>query len=276
MKLQKPLFALLSLLLLMSLVMVSCQGKSELSLLNDSISIDDSFKKSNGELCKLKTTVVVAYPNEYKDKDNTQHLKKLFNATLLNSPDSDGDIKKALTAFAKSIMSQNSTSDAESGNEANEEDFDQVDIDNFELNVRVSNVYNDNDLLTFCREDVVKKNGLVTSVTHHYVTIDLQSMKKVTLSDLFPSENNSIVTQMLKTTLMESQGVSNEDDLNQLGYYNLPNLAVTSNFFFDEKGVTWCYDPGDIAVTSVGETTITLPFEELMRLNNGNSLLSRF
>ena len=153
MKLQKPLFALLSLLLLMSLVMVSCQGKSELSLLNDSISIDDSFKKSNGELCKLKTTVVVAYPNEYKDKDNTQHLKKLFNATLLNSPDSDGDIKKALTAFAKSIMSQNSTSDAESGNEANEEDFDQVDIDNFELNVRVSNVYNDNDLLTFCREE---------------------------------------------------------------------------------------------------------------------------
>lgn len=277
MKFLKPLYALISLLLLMSITLGSCDGgKSEVALANDSISMQDSFKKSNGELCKLKTTVLITYPKEYKDKGTTQNLQQLFNTVVLNSSETDGDTKKALNAFAKSIISQNSTGDVENGGAVNEEDFDQIDIDNFELNVKISNVYNDNDLLTFCREDVVKKNDQVTSVTHHYVTIDLLSMKKVTLSDLFLNENNGLITQMLKNTLMETEGVSNEDDLNQLGYYNLPNLTLTSNFYFDEKGITWCYAPGDIAVTSVGETKIMIPFEELMRFNNENSLLSRF
>ena len=236
----------------------------------------DSFKKSNGELCKLKTTVVISFPKEYKDKGTTQKLQHLYNAVVLNSSENVEDTKKALNVFAKSLMMQNSTEDDDTNTPVNEEDFDQIDIDNFELNVKISNVYNNNDLLTFCREDIVKKNDQITSVTHHYVTIDLLSMKKVTLSDLFLNEDNSLVTQMLKTTLMETEGVSSEDELNQLGYYNLPNLSVTSNFYFTDKGIIWSYAPGEIAVTSVGETTIMLPFEELMRFNNENSLLSRF
>ena len=64
-------------------------------------------------------------------------------------------------------------------------------------------------------------------------------------------------------------------ELNDMGYFNLPNLAVTNNFFFTSKGVTWSYDSSVIAVASVGEPTINIDYDDLEQYYSDNSVLKR-
>ena len=272
---KKPLIATILLLMLITLAASSCQGKNEVALANDSIVVEDAFKKSNGELCKIKTRVEITYPNEYKDSESTLKLKELFCKSVLNASSDVSDIKAALDHYAKSIITQNSPIQITSDNAYNEEDYDDIDIDNFEITVRITNVYNNNDLLSFCCEKSVKKNNNQASVSHRYVNLDLLSMKKMTHNDLFLNGSEQQVTQMLKSKLMEQEGVKDDDELNDLGYFNLQNLVITDNFYFSDKGITWGFVPGVIAVPAVGETTLLLPFEELMRFKCEDSALNR-
>ena len=83
------------------------------------------------------------------------------------------------------------------------------------------------------------------------------------------------LTAALKEKLMDDQGASNEDELNDLGYFNLPNLTVTNNFFFTSRGITWSYDASVIAVESVGEPTINIDYDDLEQFQCENSILKR-
>lgn len=273
---KNPLFATISLLMLMSLAFSSCKGNGAATMTTDSIVKEDAFKKSNGELCKIKTTVVIYYPEEYKDKGATQELNELFCKSVLKAPDNVKDIKTALNHYAKSIISQNSPLEVdENAPSYSDEDFEDIDVDNFEISVRITEVYNKNDLISFCCEKIVKKNNKETSVSHHYVNLDLKTMKKLTYRDLFLNDRDELITQMLRSKLMEQEGVKDEEELNNLGYFNLQNLYVTNNFYFSDNGITWCFEPGVIAVPAIGETSLLLPFEELMRFKCEDSALNR-
>ena len=136
-------------------------------------------------------------------------------------------------------------------------------------------VYNDHDVITFCKEETIKKNDQVTSVSHHYVNFDLQSMKRITLHDLFRDDSLDKISQRLKNQLMDDKDASNEDELNDLGYFNLPNLTVTGNFFFTSSGITWSYDPSVVAVASVGEPTINIDYDDLKDYLSDDSIINR-
>lgn len=275
MNLKKPLYALFSFLMLMLIAISSCRGKNEVKLATDSAVVEDAFKKSNGELCKIKTEVEISYPEEYRDKSNTEQLRRLFCKSILHCPDSMADMKSALNYYAKSLIAQNSPLQVNQDNAEADEDYDNIDVDFFEITVRITDVYNKNDLLSFCCEKIVKKNNKETSVSHRYVNLDLLEMKKLALSDLFIGDSDGQINQMLKSKLIEQEGVKDEEELNNLGYFNLQNLYVTNNFYFSDNGINWCYEPGVLAVPAVGETSLLLPFEELMRFKCEDSALNR-
>lgn len=272
---KKPLYFIISVLVLLSLTIISCKGKSEVTLASDSIVVEDAFKKSNGELCKIKTRVEISYPKDYKDKGNAEQLQRLYCKSVLHCSDTVSDMKWALNYYAKSLITQNSPLQVNQDKAEAEDDYDNIDVDNFEITVKITNVYNDNDVLSFCCEKVVKKNDKETSVTHRYVNLDLLLMKKITHNDLFYGNSEGQINQMLKSKLIESQNVRDEDELYMCGYYNLSNLVITDNFYFSENGITWCYEPGVLAVPAVGETSLLLPFEELMRFKCEESALNR-
>jgi len=272
--------------LMLLMTITACSGGSEssssgtsVSLATDSLVETGSFKKSNGEVCSMKANVVVSYPQSFKDPSKLQQLQKLFNNDVLKVPSGIANVKDAIKFYAKSIINHNTPSQfgaTRASNDSISGDFDEIDIDQFESNVNVNVVFNDNDLITFCKEETIKKNSQTTSVSHHYVSFDLKSMKKVTLSDLFSDDCLDKVTQKLKAQLMDDKGASNEDELNDMGYFNLPNLTVTSNFYFTSSGITWCYDPSVVAVASVGEPNISIDYGDLEPFMSDGSVLKRF
>ena len=276
-----PKISLLALIALLTLALAGCSSgnkSGEVKLATDSLVETGSFKKSNGEVCKMKANVVVSYPQDFKDSTALAGLQQLFMTNVLKTPSGVKAMKEAIKFYAQSIINQNTPSqygNTRASNDSIDDDYDEIDIDQFESNVVINVVFNDNDVISFCKEETIKKNDQVTSVSHHYVNFDLQSMKRITLNDLFRDDSLDKSSQQLKSQLMVDKDASNEDELNDLGYFNLPNLTVTGNFYFTPSGITWSYDPSVVAVASVGEPTINIDYDDLQDYLSDDSIIKR-
>ena len=174
--------SLLALVVLLSLAIAGCSSgeeRGEVKLATDSLVETGSFKKSNGEMCKMKANVVVSYPQQFSDSTSLATLQQLFMTNVLKAPQGVKAMKDAIKFYAQSIITHNTPSqygNTRASNDSIDGDYDEIDIDQFESSVVINVVYNDHDVITFCKEETIKKNDQVTSVSHHYVNFDLQSM----------------------------------------------------------------------------------------------------
>ena len=146
---------------------------------------------------------------------------------------------------------------------------------NYVTSTRITPIYNRNGVVTFERVDVVKKNDKVTSVTHRYYSFDVETQTYIDVNRLFRDDATSDVCQLLKQQLLKQNNATGNEQLNDMGYFNVENITVSRNFYFDEKGVTWSYLPNELAVEAVGEPKITIPYSELTDYQCDNSILER-
>ena len=129
--------------------------------------------------------------------------------------------------------------------------------------------------MTFERVDVVKKNGKVTSVTHRYFSFDTDNQTFIDVNRLFRDDAIADICHLLQQQLLSQNNVTGNEQLNDLGYYNVENITVSRNFYFDDKGVTWSYLPNELAVEAVGEPKITIPYGELRDFLCDGSIIDR-
>ncbi len=233
-----------------------------------------SFKKSNGDVCSIYSDATFNYPTAFVDKPSLERLQRLYATEVLGAPDSLSLADAMLWCVANSLHQY----DFSSSSSANEDEMDTdgtepVTVYNTSNTVQMH--YNRNGLVTFCRVEVVKKDSMVTSVTHRYCTIDLTKMAVVELADVFRDDAMNELTWLLRARLLDQNKVETSEQLNELGYYNVDNLVATNNFYFDENGMTWSYMPNELAVSAVGEPSITLTKDQLMPIASEASPLKR-
>lgn len=275
--------ALLLTLLFVTALSYSCSNQPTSSTLNgaDTVAVAEvkmadttSFKKSNGELCSIIADATFNYPTAYADKEMLKQLQHLYATAVLGAPDSLS-LNEAMRLCVSNSMHQYDFTSPTAINDTEFDDEDTQPVSAYRTSSNIQVNYNKNGLVTFCRVDVVKKDSTVTSVTHHYCTIDLNKMAIVELKDLFREDALADVTQLLRQRLLEQNNVQNSDQLNELGYYNIDNLMATNNFCFDNTGITWSYQPNELAVNAVGEPRITLDYELLTPLACEGSVIDR-
>ena len=96
-----------------------------------------------------------------------------------------------------------------------------------------------------------------------FLNIDLTNKKQLTLDDLFQSEYSEILTDLITNQLIAENGVTCREELEELGYGTTGNISHTENFYLNEEGITFLYNPYDIAPYSMGETRVTIPYQML-------------
>ncbi len=273
---------LMSSLIVLTISLVSCGGNagqkdssSTQAVLLDSCRMADttSFVKSNGERCAIYADANITYPKSFKDKASTEQLQRLFAAFVLNAPDSL-DLNDAMRATVTNTLHQYDFVEQPATDQTTEEDGSQV-VYKYNTTTTVNVHYNKNDIVTFCKTEVVRKNDKVTSVTHRYYNFDLQSMAYIDLHKIFREDAMPDVTQLLKARLLEQNKATSDEQLNDLGYFNVDNLSVTRNFFFDDNGITWSYLPSQLAVDAIGEPHIILTYDQLDPLACDGSVINR-
>lgn len=267
-------------LALCAIMFVDCRGvgTQDTVMPNDSVALNVTtlkdttcFKLSQGGKCNILANATIAYPDKFKDKTTTEKLQKLFADFVLDAGDSIS-FDAALKNYAKSVINQYGADETDGAYD--DEDCDDA-VYRYNSDVNISVVFNTDNIITFCKEETVRKNGEVTMRTHNYYNFDLTTMTLIDLSRLFKDESYDEITKMLKSNLMSQNHVKTETELNDLGYYNLDNLTLTNNFFFSKDKIVWSYEPNELAIASVGEPQIELPIESLQSYLCDNSVLLR-
>ncbi len=245
------------------------------SLLIVSTSHDDSvgFKHSDNGQCNVKVHVTCEYP-EIRDTDSTAvAIQNLYINNVLNVENGkSGKINDAIKELSEMIILRY----GESIDEIKYDKSADKSIMNYQTNVDIKSIYNKNGLASFCRHEVTLRDGMETMSAHNYCNFDLDSLKKIEIFDLFKEDDLQDISELLKRELLVTLNVNDEDSLVNLGYFNLDNITVTDNFYFDENGVTWNYAIYEIACYSVGETNITLSYEKLAPYINDKSYLYKY
>ncbi len=272
----------LCMLLAITTFMLSCgksdsasKGDGKLAVALKSLHLNDnsSFTMSNGERCTIVAEATIDYPVSSGDNVAVDTLQRLFAAYVLEASDSLSLQDAMQQVVANSMHQYDFMQEPVSKDEVDEsEDLATI---KYATSTRVSPIYNKNGVVTFERVDVVKKNDKVTSVTHRYYNFDVETQTYIDVNDLFRDDAIADVCQLLKQQLLTQNNATGNEQLNDLGYYNVENITVTRNFYFDDKGVTWSFLPNELAVEAVGEPKISIPYGNLEPSLSEESIIQR-
>ncbi|MDO4511230.1 MAG: RsiV family protein [Bacteroidales bacterium] len=261
--------------MLMLALVVGC-GKSEgTAAENDSVTFvakkvtdTTSFKRSNGELCKVLVEADVAIPDKYAGKAVDAKFVKLFSTTVLSGADSLS-IDEAVAQLVQDKLCANKAEDID-----DTEEDDALATSNVSIKIKVYPVYNHQGVLTMCVEENVAKDG-VPSVAHRYHNFSMENMAVV---DLEQFEENAFADMalLLQNKLMEQNKVKTPEELSSLGFFDIYNLTVTSNFYFTADGIVWSYRPQELTVDANTEPTILVPFADLVPFVKEGSVVEKF
>ena len=268
------------LLFLMVFVFSCCKNASALKDNKPAVTVESqhlndnsSFTMSNGERCTIVADATIDYPVSAGEDMSVDSLQRLFAAYVLESGDSLS-LQEAMRQIVANSMHQYDFMQEPVNKDEADESEDLATL-KYSTSTRVTPIYNKNGVVTFERVDVVKKNDKVTSITHRYYSFDVTTQTYIDVNNLFRDDAIADVCQLLKQQLLTQNNAKGNEQLNDLGYFNVENISVTRNFYFDDKGVTWSFLPNELAVEAVGEPKITIPYGELEASLCENSIIDR-
>lgn len=266
------LFILCMMLAVSCVMMAGCGNGSSGSdafvgdtVLVDSYKLSDSssFLKSNGDRCNVIVDASVAIPIKFGTNTDVNKLNDLIKHYILDCADSLS-IKQGVAHMVDGTLHQYDFSDAPEENEHIEGDAPSDNaVQTFTTSINVYVIYNKYNLLTLCKVEMLKKDDQVSSISHKYYNFDMKNHCYIDLNKVFNEDALSMVSSDLRNELKRSNKVTSDDQLNELGYYNIDNLNVTNNFYFEDAGITWSFLPNELAVEALGEPKVMIPYENL-------------
>ncbi len=249
-------------------------GKPAVTIAQTHHQSNSSFMMSNGERCTIVAEATIDYPKTIGENQPADSLQRLFAAYVLESGDTLS-LNEAMNQVVVNSMHQYDFVEVPDVDEDVAADSDGMTTLKYVTSTRITPIYNKHGVVTFERVDVVKKNDKVSSVTHRYYSFDVDSQTFIDVNRLFRDDAISDVCQLLKQQLLTQNNVTGNEQLNDLGYFNVENISVSRNFYFDDKGVTWSFLPNELAVEAVGEPKITIPYKDLEPSLCENSIIER-
>ena len=181
--------------------------------------------------------------------------------------DANGSVESMVNAYVKEYIMQylNEGHDAIGQHENDVEEREAASTwMNYEEIVEGKILYNAGGLVSY---QVVTDS--FTGGAHGNKTVDngvfnLNTLSQVSLSELFMDTAIDNLHSMLRNQLMIQNDCNSMDELAEKGQFTSPNeIEATDNFFVNEDGITWTYDPYEIAPYSVGVVQISLTWDEV-------------
>lgn len=142
----------------------------------------------------------------------------------------------------------------------------------YEELVEGSVTYQDGDIICY-RLNVSSYTG----GAHGYNDVEqgvfsISRLEGLELADIFSLGQIPQVSKLIRNTIVKNYECESLEELAQNGLFFSPEeIEATENFKVDETGITWIYDPYEIAPFSTGEVSVTLPWSDVNDLISSNS-----
>lgn len=143
---------------------------------------------------------------------------------------------------------------------------------NFEFVSKTKTIYNEHDFYCFGITRYNYTGGAHGIETEYYFTENIGLNETVTLVDLFSIDDIDQIKDLLLLVIAKNNGFKNIDDLAASEYW-IENIELGDNFYIDYNGITWIYNPYEIAPFTVGITRATLSWKKLMPFIDESSII---
>ncbi|MDH8700697.1 hypothetical protein M2138_000028 [Dysgonomonadaceae bacterium PH5-43] len=241
--------------------------KYDTSYLNEEFYAYDR-EKFPGFVCKMQFT----YPKAYRDQVTLENLQKLFITNGLGEVYSEFTPEEALRLFYSKMLSEydDFTSSRETQKmvseiEQSENNFPQTIMALSKEFTMTNNFYlNNNDLISYTITTYNYDGGAHGMEITKGFTVKLSEAKLIKYSDILIPTSIEGLKPLLVNALLDSKEFENINELKNEGY-EINKIVPTNNFYIDEEGITFIYNPYEIGPYSLGTTTIHLPFSDIKK-----------
>lgn len=211
----------------------------------------------------LKFSIDVEYPDSYNDTNVLSLLQSTILSTITN--DLDTRIDSNIVNFANKCIADYMTLQAEFIAIADSSKNNKTITDSYKWDYKanIKQVYCKKNLLTTETSIYSDKGGAHGSLTQNYVTFDLELKKQLTCEDLFSSDCRNQLSEMIISKLLEANKLQDDEDLENIGYFDIEEIKPTDNFLIGDDGITFVYNGGEIAAYALGIIKVSIPYKEL-------------
>ncbi len=122
-------------------------------------------------------------------------------------------------------------------------------------------MYNDNGLLVVENFDAGYSGGAHGNYAASYLNLDWKEQQNWQLTDIFNRNDTASLIPLLDAQARKYTGIKNNQAISE--YLFVYHVPITTNFFIGTKGITFVYNPYEIASYADGQIFLYLTFETL-------------
>ena len=231
------------------------------------------LSEEDSTLGSLYIDLNVDIPTEYRDYQvltniQTQLYKALFGDTY-NLVDGDSILKQYTKVLAKEYI-DNNVEFAKNISDSSFLVFDNLhQLEGFSL-------LNDEKIYSYGISRFVDFGGDHPIQTRYFYNFDLKTGDLLTESDLFNEDYQDKLTHLMHSTFIKNINEHNKYAIDSIDIsdYNILDIKPNGNFYINDEGICFVFNPYDIAPYYLGETEITLHFEEIKDLMQDKNPIS--
>lgn len=275
----KYIFTQISLILLLLSVLFSCKTSNKENdtpndIVYDSISVAEIYHLDNDSTkpsCSLN--IKYRFPAEYPDAEILAKIQGELNFSLLEDEKYEkinpGDaVKKYIEDYIANYKKEAKErfSDWQASGDP-EEFFSYYKVlDGY-------TVFDKGGLLSYQISSMDYKGGAGSVTMFRNIVFDLSTGNMVKEEDIFVPEYKNILNPLLTQKIIEQNNVKTAEDLLDLGYW-VEDLTSNNNFYVDDKGITYIFNPFEYSAATLGEIRIFLPYKEVNEILKRESPIS--
>lgn len=119
-------------------------------------------------------------------------------------------------------------------------------------------------IMSYSMEQYVYTGGAHGISNRFYFNYCLKTGKLLHDSDLFVDDATEILMQLLREQLVAQTDELQQVDELYTSYYYVDRIVPNNNFYLSEEGITYVFNPYEIAPYAYGATEIFIPKEQLL------------
>lgn len=277
--------------LFLTALAISCIGKQQSSSVEeigelklDSIVVEEKIKLLPNEpdsVPHATLNIKFVYPSAFGTKEELQKLQAVFYEKVFGKEYADATsqqvaVERYIARYAEFYREETTEVYKENSSSLDVSD----DGDRWFLN-SLSYGREINNSIVFINENVMSFNcfswdytgGAHGNFGYSNHSIDLKTLKPIAideiLNDNYEDELTTIIKSKLLHVLMEKldNSVTDIDELKTY-FFDFEKIEVTDNFMLTKTGMTFTYNPYEIAPYAAGVIEVHIPYGEMMNLLN--------
>lgn len=227
---------------------------------------NEQFEKPS---CKVSVSVMYPLLADGQPSEVRDSLVKSLSQRLYQSPSQDFSkegVKASLEEYVEKQI-EDYKLDIEQAKKLNF-DLSSYSVFNSEFQYYDSLTYSKGGLISIVSFVMEYSGGAHGNEGLSAFNYDLSRLELVTASMLFENPKDEGLVSLLLERLMDFFDVATLEELEYQGVFNYRMLEVTNNFYVDDTGITFCYNPYELAIYAVGPIRLHLTFDELSQYLN--------